>query len=327
MDKARKLLSVLVKEYSVVLVLVLLIIISSLISDVFLGWGNISNILRQQMPIMMLSLGMLFVILTGGIDLAVGSVTALSSITFALMVTDMFPEATMWQMAIALIAAVAMAALAGAVTGILVSVFRVAPFVASLAMMTIARGFSYVLSEGEPIRFSPDSEAGRFLDGFGSGKMPGIALPWPVLVGIIVIIITFIVLRYTAFGRITIAIGSNSKAVHLSGINVKKNTFKVYLISGVLCGLAGVMIVARSGVGVPSTAEGYELDALAANVVGGASLAGGKGSTVNTVMGVLVFGLISNIMNLMSMPVYPQQIVKGLIIIAAVLVQGVNHKE
>lgn len=317
----------LIKEYSVIAVLVLLFIASAFISDVFLTWNNLTNILRQQMPILMLSLGMLFVILTGGIDLSVGSITALSSITFTILVSHVFPKATIGQMIIAFFAALAISVLAGSVTGILVSFLNVAPFVASLAMMTIARGFSYVISNGEPINYDTESQAGKFLDSFGSGKIPGIALPWPVLLGIVIVVIVYLIVKYTSFGRLVIAIGSNEDAVHLSGIDVKKIKFFVYFLSGLFCGIAGMIIVARSGVGVPSTGDGYELDALASNVVGGASLSGGKGKVINTVFGVLVFGLISNIMNLMSMPVYPQKIVKGIIIIAAVLSQGIGKEE
>lgn len=316
-----------IRDNNVVYVLIAFMVVSAFISPVFMRWANLSNIMRTQSALAIMTMGMLLVILTGGIDLSVGAVIALSCVTFASCIVKIWPEATGGEMVLAMLIAVAVCTLAGTITGILVAYFNVAAFVASLAMMTICRGIAYIISNGEPVRYDPDTPTGEFLDVIGTGKIPGIDLPWPVLIALIVIIIVALVLRYTSFGRIVIAIGSNEDAVRLAGIDVRRNKMLVYTITGFLCGLAGLVIVARSGVGVPSTGEGMELDALAACVVGGASLAGGKGNAFNTTMGVLVFGLISNIMNLLSFPAYPQQVVKGLIIIAAVLAQQFAGRE
>ena len=166
--------------------------------------------------------------------------------------------------------------------------------------------------------------ANKALIDFGGSKIPGIDLPWPILVSIVAILIFWFIFKFTAYGRLTIATGSNENAVRLTGIPVSRYKFIAYQVSGLLCAIAGIIVIARQGVAVPKTGEGMELDALAACVIGGASLNGGKGSIINTVVGVLVLGLISNIMNLISVPVYPQQIIKGIIIIIAVLSRGMK---
>lgn len=309
------------RDNNVVYVLVAFIIISSLISPVFLRWGNITNILRQQASLTLITMGMLMVILTGGIDLSVGSVVALSCVTFSSLIVKLWPEGSMAHMWLAMLIALLVCTVAGTITGVLVSYFNIAAFVASLATMTICRGLAYIISNGEPVRYESNTPTGHFLDAIGTGKIPGIGIPWPVVIALAIVLVIAFVLRYTSFGRIVIGIGSNENAVNLAGIDVKRNKMLVYTISGFLCGLAGLVIVARSGVGVPSTGSGIELDAIASCVLGGAAMSGGKGNAFNTTVGVLVFGLMSNIMNLLSFPAYPQQVVKGLIIIVAVLVQ------
>jgi ribose transport system permease protein len=314
----------LLAEYNVVLVLVLLIIASAFMSDVFLKWINITNILRQLTPLVLVSVGMIVVVLTGGIDLSVGSTVAVASVTFALLTSDTFVEMGYVGLVFSIGISLCAALLVSSVTATTVAFFNVAPFVASLAMMTIGRGLAYVISNGEPIRLDPGHAASRAMIDFGRNKIPGIELPWAVLIGVAVVVLFWVLFKYTAYGRLTIATGSNESAVRLSGIVVAKYKFIAYQVSGLLCGIAGILTTARSGVGVPRTGSGLELDALAACVIGGASLAGGKGKIINTVAGVLVLGLISNIMNLVSVPVYPQQIVKGVIIIIAVLSRGVR---
>ena len=314
------------KEYNVILVLIIAFIASALLSDVFLQWTNITNILRQLTPLILVSIGMLTVVLTGGIDLSVGSTYAVASVTCAVLATQTFVQ--MGDLGLILAIAIALVAglLMGSVTGTLVSVFNIAPFVASLAMMTIGRGLAYVITNGEPIRLDPKLPTNQALINFGSAKIPGIEFPWPILVALAATLLFWFIFRYTSYGRLTIATGSNENAVKLSGIPVAKYKFIAYQISGLLCAIAGIMILARSGVAVPATGVGLELDALAACVIGGVSLAGGRGKVVNVVAGVLVLGLIGNIMNLLSVPVYPQQIIKGVIIIAAVLTSGIKKK-
>lgn len=314
------------KEYNVVLVLILVFIVSAMLSDVFLKWTNLTNILRQLTPLILVSLGMLTVVLTGGIDLSVGSTVAVASVTCAILATQTFVELGDMGLVLAVIIALLAGLLMGSITGLLVSVFNVAPFVASLAMMTIGRGLAYVITNGEPIRLDPKLPANQTLISFGSDKIPGIELPFPILVGLAATLLFWFLYQYTSYGRLTISIGSNENAVKLSGIPAAKYKFLAYQVSGLLCAIAGILIMTRSGVAVPKTGEGLELDALAACVIGGVSLSGGRGKVVNAIAGVLVLGLIGNIMNLLSVPIYPQQIIKGLIIIVAVLTSGIKKK-
>lgn len=312
------------QENNVVLVLILAFIASGLLSDVFLNWTNITNIMRQLTPLILVSIGMIVVVLTGGIDLSVGSTVAVASVTCAILVTRTFADMGNVGLILAILIALLAGLLFGSVTAILVSFFNVAPFVASLAMMTIGRGLAYLITNGEPIRLDPTIPTNKALIDFGNAKIPGIELPYPIIVALLATLIFWFIFRYTSYGRLTIATGSNENAVKLSGINVAKYKFIAYQVAGLLCAFGGIIIMARSGVAVPKTGEGLELDALAACVIGGASLMGGRGKIMNTVVGVLVLGLISNIMNLLSVPIYPQQIIKGVIIVVAVLTSGVK---
>lgn len=316
----------LLMKYNALLMLIVLIIVSTILSRVFLTWGNITNLLRQLTPLMLASLGMLLVILTGGIDLAVGSMAAVGSMVCSVMLNTLGFQ-NLISLLLAILIALACGFVMGAITGALVAFSRMAPFVASLAMMTMARGTAYLITNGEPFRLDMNRISQQVLSQFGSESIPVIKLPWPILLGIIVVIIFYLIVKYTAFGRLTIATGSNESAVRLAGIIVQKYKFSVYAISGVLSALGGVIITARAAIGTPASGQNLELDAIAACVIGGASLAGGKGGVINTVIGVLVLGLIGNIMNLLSVPAYPQQITKGAIIIAAVLLQGVSEKK
>ncbi len=187
--------------------------------------------------------------------------------------------------------------------------------------MSIVRGLGFMFSKGAPIIIS---ESSAVLADFGSGKFWGI--PNPALIMFLVFIITFILLKYNAFGRIVIAIGSNEEAVRLSGIKVTLYKYSVYAIAGGLSALAGIISTARTSVGSPVTGIGMELDVIAAVVIGGASLMGGKGSAVNTLLGVLILGMIGNIMNLLTIPAYSQQVIKGMIIILAVFLQRFQKK-
>ena len=305
---ARESLRHLLLEYNTVLIFLAMIALAASISDAFFSRNNILNLLRQSAGLAGMGLGMLLVILTAGIDLSVGSVAALASV----MVAWCLGPVGLWP---ALVLAVAIGGLCGAVSGYLVAARNMAPFVATLAMMTIARGFAFILSKGSPIILA-DSR----LNDFGSAYWLGV--PAPVFVMALVFGLVAFLLRYTVFGRMVTAIGSNEAAVRLAGVRTGWYKFAVYCISGAFCALAGIISTSRTGVGSPVVGTGAELDAIAAVVIGGASLAGGKGTAFQTLLGVLILGIIGNIMNLMNIPGYPQQVVKGLIIIGAVLLQG-----
>ncbi len=302
---------VLAANWSTIAIFVVLVLVASLISTSFLSSRNIENVLRQVASTGVISMGMLLVILTGGIDLSVGSVAALGSILCASLLTTQ----TLWT---AIPLSLAAGGALGAVAGYFVAVRRMPAFVVTLAVMTIARGIALIVSEGHPI-FMGDN--GAWLDGgFNRGSLLGI--PLPVVLMLLVFAATAFVLRLTAYGRLVVAIGSNSEAVRLSGVRVTPRIFSVYVVSGVLSALAGIVITARSGVGSPVVGIGMELDVIAAVVIGGASLMGGRGTALNTLIGVLTLGVIGNIMNLLNVPGYHQEVVKGVIILVAVLLQS-----
>jgi ribose transport system permease protein len=313
-------------KYNAVVMLIVLIIVSSFLSESFFTSGNISNILRQNTPLMLASLGMLLVILTGGIDLAVGSIAAVSCMMVSIAVVK-WNFTSPFGLFLAVLISIILGFLLGAATGSLVAFLRMAPFVASLSMMTIGRGLAYLMTNGQPLRLPAEKRASLILNALGNSKLPIIGLPYPILISIAAIVILFLVMKYTTFGRLIIATGSNETAVRLAGITVEKYKFFSYAICGALCSVSGILVTSRAAIGTPATGVGYELDAIAACVIGGASLSGGKGTVINTVIGVLVLGLIGNIMNLLSVPAYPQQIIKGLIIIVAVFLQGVTDKK
>jgi ribose transport system permease protein len=295
------------------IILILLVIISAMLSDTFLTEVNLRNILLQQAAPILVAIGMLFVILTGGIDLSVGSLMALGASLSAILVTDLglnFSLAT----SVAVVVGVAF----GVFSGVLVAYAGIQGFVATLATMTIARGVAFVLTNGRPVK----TESGT-LD-----LLVGKATFYPILwITLLLVVAALVVHRYTGFGRKIIAIGSNETALRLAGVPTKRYTMAAYAISGGLAALAGVFVAARASTGAATVGGGQELDAIAAVVIGGASLAGGRGFVLPTVAGALILGLIGNIMNLMAVPSYPQDIIKGVIIIAAVLLQIVTGKK
>lgn len=251
------------------------------------------------------SMGMLLVILTGGIDLSVGSLFALSSVMVAKLQNVMpWPAATLLVLLMGL--------MLGMINGFLITRAKVAPFVITLSMMSVARGLAFSYSKGAAILVPFSS-----FELIGTGYVGPV--PVPVCIMVLVFIIVAFMLERTTFGRIVIGIGGNEEAMRLAGVNTNRHKTAVYMISGFLSALAGVIITARMGVGSPITGEGMELDAIAAVVVGGANMAGGEGNVLNTVLGVLTLALIGNILNLLNVPAYPQYILKGLIIAVAVV--------
>ncbi|CAG9243429.1 ribose ABC transporter membrane subunit [Paraburkholderia unamae] len=312
-------------RYNALIMLVVLFVVSSIMSPAFLSQENLYNLLRQMTPLLFVSLGMLLVINTGGIDLSVGSIAAAGGLLVAMLVPVM-PFGGAPGLLLAVVLAVLLGAIFGALNGALVTAFGLAPFIVTLAMMTIARGVTYMMSNGQPTMLPLDLPAADLLNEFGSGTVPFLGVPWPVVLGVVVALLFYFLMNYTTFGRMVIATGSNETAVRLAGISERGYKFCVYVISGALSAVAGIVFTARTGVGTPITGVGLELDGIATCVIGGALLSGGKGSVANTVIGVLVLGLIGNVMNLLSVPVYPQQIIKGVIIVLAVLVQRVGQR-
>ncbi|WP_034925231.1 ABC transporter permease [Gillisia sp. CAL575] len=302
-------------KYNTIFIFIVLVIFSALISDVFLTSVNLSNLLKQVSGLGIISIGMLIVILTGGIDLSVGSMVALLAVIFALLVNMVI-------LPVAILLTIIIGFSLGSVSGYLVAYQKMAPFVATLALMTIARGLGFIYSKGSPITFK--TPGGEFMSNFANNSTLGI--PNIAIVFFIIVIMTMVMLRYNVFGRLIIAIGSNEEASRLSGIKVNKYKFLVYAISGALAATAAIIVASRTNLGSPNMGMAWELDAIAAVVIGGASLNGGRGTAINTLMGVLILGLIGNILNLLNVPSYPQQVVKGVIIIFAVLLQRFESK-
>jgi len=281
-----------------------LLLAGSVFTEVFLTERNLSNLLRQTVANGLISLGMLIVILTGGIDLSVGAVVALGGVLYAGL-TDTLGIVP------ALLMAVLAGAVAGLINGIVIARFRLQPFIVTLATMGIVRGVVFIYTES-PI--SPAHPAFRAL---------GSALLGPLSTGMLIMLACYLLaglyLNRTAIGRATVAIGGNVEAVRLAGVNVPRTITVAYAISGLLSALSGAILVSRLGIAQPSLGAAYELDAIAACVIGGAVLGGGGGSVTGTLFGVFTLGIINNLLNLLGVKSFYQDIVKGSVIILAVL--------
>lgn len=313
-------------KYNTVVIFVLLIVVSSMLSEAFITKQNIFNVLRQQAPYISVGLGMLIVLISGGIDLSAGSMAGVASMITAMGLTQLGIHGLG-----GLVVAVILALLVGAATGILmgslISFLKLAPFILTLAFLTIGRGAAYMLTSGAPVRLDRDLDSNMILINFGSNVDPIIGVPWPVWLVTIAVIVLYLIMKYTRFGRLLIAIGSNEEAVRLSGINVNKYKIAAYMICSLFASIAGIIVASRTASATPTTGTGLELDAIAGCVIGGASLNGGKGSIIMTVIGVLTLGLIGNIMNLLSIAAYPQQVIKGVIIVIAVIMQKIQMRD
>ncbi len=302
-------LSQIMQRYGTIAILVALVIVAASMSDVFLTERNILNVLRQVSGSSLMAIGMLFVILSRGIDLSVGSVAALGSVLSAILLQQ-------YGAGLSIPATLLAGGACGLVSGGLIAFLKLPPFVTTLAMMTVARGLSLIISAGQPIVMG---DSGAAIVAFGSGSIAGV--PYPVILMVVVFLIAGTVLMFTRYGRLVKAIGSNVEAVRLSGIPVAWYTMSVYVISGVLAAASGIVSSSRTGVGSANIGVGAELDAIAAVVIGGASLMGGRGGAFNTFIGVMVLGIIANMMNLARVPGYHQQVFMGCIIVGAMLLQ------
>lgn len=287
--------------------LVSLMIFMSTLSRVFLSTNNILNILRQASINGVVAFGMMTVILSAGIDLSVGSVLAVSSMIMAIMITAGVNQ--VFAITVALIVGL----LIGLVNGLLISKGKLQPMIATLSTMMVFRGVTLYISNGVPVSRLGDG----FLGWIGRGNVMGI--PTPVYVLIAVTIVMAIILNYTTFGKKVYAIGGNIKAARLSGIKVENMLIYVYMISGFLSALAGIILTSRIDSAVPTAGQSFELNAIAAVVIGGASLQGGRGRVVGTFFGILIIAVIANGLNIIGTSAYLQQIMTGIIIISAVI--------
>lgn len=297
----------LIRRTSVILILFLLILFFGVLAEDFLRVGNLLNIGRQSAIVAIVSVGMTFTILTAGIDLSVGSLVALSGALAAIASARLGMP-----LPIALLTGVLTGGAAGLINGLLIAYGGLPPFVATLAMLAAARGATLVITNARPV-------AG-VTDGF---RLFGTAflfrVPIPIWVTLIVTFAAWYLLAQTRFGRYTYAIGGNEETARLAGIAVERVKIAVYVISGALAGLAGVILAARLNSAQPNAGVALELDAIAAVVLGGTSLSGGTGSVLGTVVGALIMGVLNNGLNLMGVPSYYQQIVQGAVIVLAVV--------
>lgn len=311
------------QKYGILIALVLACVVLALINENFLSARNILNVLRQTSINGVLAIGMTFVILTRGIDLSVGSVVALTGVvaaSFATTSTAGFIPGTPYPALLALAIGVAVGMLAGSVSGLIVARFRVPAFVATLGMLSAARGLTLLYSGGRPIPALTDTF--RWI---GTGDVLGV--PVPIFVLLAVFAGAHFVLTQTRFGRHVYAVGGNPHAAKVSGLPVTRIRFMVYVISGGLAGLAGMILAARTGSALPQAGIAYELDAIAAVVIGGTSLAGGVGRVSGTLIGALLIGVMNNGLDLMGVESYYQQVIKGFLIVAAVMLDQSKNKQ
>lgn len=288
--------------------LLLIVIIISIMSPNFLTLNNLLNVLRQVSINALIAFGMTFVILTGGIDLSVGSILALTgAVTAGLMAGGMDPL-------LAMFLGLLLGAVLGAINGVIIAKGKVAPFIATLATMTIYRGLTLVYTEGKPISGLGDSQAFQLL---GKGYFFGI--PVPVITMAITFGILYFILKKTTFGRRVYAVGGNEEASRLSGISVDRIKIYVYALTGMLAALAAMILTSRLNSAQPTAGNMFELDAIAAVVLGGTSLTGGRGWIVGTLIGALIIGVLNNGLNLIGVSSFFQQVVKGAVILVAVL--------
>lgn len=312
----------LAQRYGILIALVLLCVVLAVVNDNFLSQRNIINVLRQTSINGILAIGMTFVILTRGIDLSVGSVVALVGVVSASFATTSTAgvAGSPYMPLIAVVVGLATGTAVGAVSGTVVARFSVPAFVATLGMLSAARGLTLIYSGGRPVPALTDGY--RWI---GTGDIAGIPVPI-ILFGLIFVLAHFILTR-TRFGRHVYAVGGNPHAAKVSGLPVRRIRFAVYAISGALAGIAGMILAARTGSALPQAGVAYELDAIAAVVIGGTSLAGGIGRVSGTVIGALLIGVMNNGLDLMGVESYYQQVIKGGLIVAAVLLDRSRKSE
>ncbi|MEA5031005.1 MAG: ribose ABC transporter permease [Sphaerochaeta sp.] len=304
----------LLKNNGILIVFFLICIGLSILSPYFMTTNNILNIFRQTSIYGIIAVGMTFVILTGGIDLSVGSILALSGMIAAGLMKN-----NGIGVFIASVAAILVGGGIGLINGVLITKGKIAPFVVTLGMVTIARGLTLIYSKGYPVSgFSPEFRQ------LGGGYFLGI--PIPVIIFIATVALAWFILNHTRLGRYTYAIGGNEETVKLSGINVNFYKTMVYVIVGIASSLSALILTSRLNSAEAIAGQGYELDVIAAVVIVGTSLSGGRGSIIGTLIGALLIGVINNGMNLLGISPYFQQVVKGALIIGAVILDRLRDE-
>jgi inositol transport system permease protein len=311
-------------KYGIFLVFIAMLIVASILSPAFLSKTNLINVVRQMSVVGLIALGVTGVIVSAGIDLSSGSVVGLSAVVAASLsqlpdYPAAFYKGLQVPLFVAILAACGVGALVGLINGSLVAKTRIPPFIATLGTLTAIRGAALLYTGGRPI--SDLTDGYNFI---GQGDLFGI--PVPILLLVLMALLTHVLYSQTKFGKYVYAIGGNEQAARVSGIDVGKYKMLMYVYAGFLAGLAGLVVSARIGSGQPGLGQGYELDAIAAAVIGGASLsAGGIGTVAGTVVGALIIGVLNNILDLTNVSAYWQQIIKGCIIVGAVILDQLKH--
>lgn len=319
MKKENKSIGAFLSEYGVFIALLILVVIISTISPEFRQPGNFLNLLRQASFNGLIAFGMTCVILSGGIDLSVGSTFALSAIVCAEMIGHGVPVIV--AVPVALLVGVAL----GLISGLLVTKGRLQPFIATLITMTAYRGLAMILTDGKPIsRLAESSGDSILFKAMGKGNFiftfaPDFKIPIPIIILVVVFGIMYFMLKHTTFGRRLYATGSNAKCAALSGVNIDRVKMSVYAISGFLSAMAGLIMISRVDSAQPIMGSGYELDAIAAVALGGTSMNGGRGRIAGTIAGVLIIAVLNNGLNILGVTSYYQSVVKAVVILVAVL--------
>lgn len=304
-------------KYGIVLILLAMILVFSLLSEGFFTTRNIFNIIRQISFMGLIAIGVTMVIITGGIDLGSGSVLALTAV-LATSLAQLQTSATLKYpglvvpVIVPIVVALGVGALTGVINGSLIAKFKIPPFIATLGMMTVARGFALIYSNKPLSQLTPEY---NFI---GQGVLFGI--PFPVILLIVVAVVIHIMLNNIPFGRYIYALGGNEQAARISGVNTDRVKIGVYTLAGLLSGMAGLVVSSRVGSGQPGQGMGIELDAIAAAVIGGTSLSGGIGTIWGTIVGALIIGVLDNGLILLNVDQYWITIVKGTIIVVAVII-------
>jgi ribose/xylose/arabinose/galactoside ABC-type transport system permease subunit len=301
-------------QYGIYLALLILVLVFTASSDVFLTGANLLNVLRQVSIIGICAVGLTFVLLTGGIDLSVGSVIGVAGMTCATLISMGLTPA------LAVAAALAFGLLAGLLAGFIINEAGIPPLITTLGLMTAFRGVSYLIGGGLPVYGVPDG-----LKALGQGYALGV--PVPVILMTVTLLLGHVVLTHTRFGREVYGVGGNEEAARLSGVNVKRVKYKVYALSGMLAAFAGIVLMARVNSGQPKGGEGYELDIITAVVLGGVSIFGGVGRLTGVLAGVLIMGVLANGMILLNIDEYVQWVVKGSVLLAAVALDQFIHRQ
>ncbi len=293
------------QKYGILLVLILLFIIATILNSNFLSARNLSNISKQVSITTILAFGETILIISGMLDLSNGSVLALAG----LISVSVFKMSG--SLLLAFLVAIIIAVICNIINGLMVTKFKTPPFIATLAMMAMARGAALLYTNGQNIYQIGDYTI------FGQGSVFGI--PTPIIFLVIIAIVTWYILKHTRLGRSLYAIGGNEEAAVASGVNINRNKMKAYIINGVFVGIAGVIFMSRVNAGLPNGGQGFEFEALTSSIIGGTSFSGGIGTAGGTVIGAFIVGTLNNIMNLSAVNSYLQQIIRGAIIALAVI--------